>query len=169
MLAMTLLNPEGDSGQHCLPPTQSSHWLTPRCLRPREKGKHESCGSRGRGGAPDTLLTCSKALAYKGKPLPAVVYAFFILLSNRHFLSTYTVLGSGDAVGNTRAQAPIRPPEGSAWLLLCSKQLCPHISLHCHRVLAGTSMPTSRGHFLVPSARRCGPVMKFPPTEYGWE
>lgn len=49
-------------------------------------------------------------------PLPALVYAFLTPLANKYPLNTYTALGTGDTMQGTGAQAPIRPPEGSAWL-----------------------------------------------------
>lgn len=147
MLAMTFLNPEGDSGQHGSPPTQSSRWSAPRCLWAREKGRHESCASSGRGGAgtalpPDTPLPAARLSVYRGKPLPDLAYAFFILLSNKHLLSTYAVLGTGDAVQNTRPRPPLGHQKGLHGFPLCGRQLSPHISLRCDRVLAGTCVPT---------------------------
>lgn len=60
-------------------------------------------------------LPAARLSVYRGKALPDFAYEFFIL-SNKHLLSTYAVLGTGEAVQNTQPRAPIRPPEGSAWI-----------------------------------------------------
>lgn len=48
MLAMMLLSPDGDSGQHCLPPTQSSCSPAPQCLwAAHSRASPRGCGLRG--------------------------------------------------------------------------------------------------------------------------
>lgn len=71
MLAMTLLNPEGGSGQHCSPPTQSSAGQPQGVYRLERKEGMSPVGPVAEEGQGQPFfltppLTCSKALSLQG-------------------------------------------------------------------------------------------------------
>lgn len=100
MLAMMLLSPEGGSGQHCLPPTQSNTSQPQGVYRLERKEGVNPVGpvSEEVQGQPFSLtppLPAARLSVSKCKPPPFHCPCILILLSNTHLLGAYSGLDTG--------------------------------------------------------------------------